>query len=95
MLVTMSDFFKLFFRHKGMLSGFLFLTIGCTPQLFWAKSDAQPGEFEEDVKQCRESLISNPDDHGISETLSHVFKLSEDAVGQCLMAKGWFLAEKP
>lgn len=95
MLITMSDFFPLFFRHKGMLSGFLLLTIGCTPQLFWAKSDARPDEFEEDVKQCRQSFISNPDDQGITEILSRVFKLSEDEVGHCLMAKGWFLAEKP
>ena len=95
MLTAMSDFFKLFFRHKGMLSGFLLLTIGCTPQLFWAKSDARPGDFEEEVKQCRQSLISNPDDQGISKSLSNLLNLSEDAVGQCLMAKGWFLAEKP
>lgn len=78
-----------------MLSGFLLLTIGCTPQLYWAKSDAQPDDFEEDVKQCRQSLMSNPEEPGISETLSRVFKLSEDEVGQCLMAKGWFLAENP
>ena len=95
MLVTMTNFFAYFLSRKEILSGFILLSIGCTSQLFWAKSDAQPGEFEEDVRQCRQSLISNPDDQGISETLSRVFKLSEDAVGQCLMAKGWFLAEKP
>lgn len=95
MLIIMSVFFKLFFRHKGMLSGFLLLTNGCTPQLFWAKSDARPDEFKEDVRQSRQSLTSNHDDQGISETLSRVFKISEDAVGQCLMTKGWFLAENP
>lgn len=78
-----------------MLSGLLLLTIGCTPQLYWAKSDARPDEFEKDVTQCGQSLRSNPEEEGISETLSRVFKLSEDEVGQCLMAKGWFLAEKP
>jgi hypothetical protein len=91
----MSDLSKHFFCRKGMLSGFILLTVGCTPQLYWAKSDARPGEFEEDANQCRQVLMSDPGEQGFSETLSRVFKLSEDAVGQCLMAKGWILAEKP
>ena len=95
MLVTMSDFLTHYFPRQEILFALILLSIGCTTQLYWAKSDAQPGEFEEDVRQCRQSLISNPDEKGISGTLSRVFKLSEDAVGQCLMAKGWFLAEKP
>ena len=95
MLVTMSDFLTHYFPRQEILFALILLSIGCTTQLYWAKSDAQPGEFEEDVRQCRQSLISNPDEKGISETLSRVFKLSEDVVAQCLMAKGWFLAEKP
>lgn len=93
----MSDPFKhFFFWRTGVLSAFLIiLTVGCTSQLYWAKSDAQPGEFEEDANQCRQTLLSDPGDQGISKALSQMFKLSEDAVGQCLMAKGWFLAEKP
>ena len=78
-----------------MLSVFLLLTIGCTPQLFWAKSDAQPGEFEADVSQCRETIISGSEHQSTTEALSLKFGVSEDAIEQCLMAKGWFLAEKP
>lgn len=92
----MSDSFKYpSIWRKEILSVFTILMVGCVPQLYWAKPDAQPGEFEEDVRQCRQTIMSDTGDQGISETLSHVFKLSEDAVGQCLMAKGWFLAEKP
>ena len=92
----MSDLFKyVFFCRKKMLSALTILMVGCAPQLYWAKSDARPGEFEEDVKQCRQAILSDTGDKGISATLSQVFHLSEDAVGQCLMAKGWFLAEKP
>lgn len=92
----MSDFFKyLFFWRKGVISVFIIITVGCIPQLYWAKPDARPGEFEEDVKQCRQAIMSDTGEQKFSETLSRAFKLSEDAVGQCLMAKGWFLAEKP
>ena len=78
-----------------MLSTFILLTVGCTPQLFWAKSDAQPGDFEVDVSQCRETLISGSEDQRMTEAFSLKFGVSEDAMEQCLMAKGWFLAEKP
>ena len=92
----MNDSFKpFFFWRKGILSAFILLTVGCIPQLYWAKPDARPGEFEEDVKQCRQELMSDPGAQGFSKNLSRLFKLSEDAVGQCLMAKGWILAEKP
>ncbi len=93
----MSDPFKHFyFWHTGVLSAFLIiLTVGCNPQLYWAKSDARPGEFEEDVNQCRQTLISGSGDQKFSEILSLKFGISEDAMEQCLMAKGWFLAEKP
>jgi hypothetical protein len=95
MLTTMSDFLTRFFPHKEMLSGFLLLTMGCTPQLFWAKSDAQPGEFDVDVRQCRERVTSDSEHQSITEALSLKFGVSENAIEQCLMAKGWFLAEKP
>jgi hypothetical protein len=92
----MSDLSKhFFFCRKGMLSAFILFTIGCAPQLFWAKSDAQPGDFEGDVSQCRETIISGSEDQSTTEALSLKFGVSEDAMEQCLMAKGWFLAEKP
>jgi hypothetical protein len=92
----MSDPFNdWFFWRKGVLSFFIILTVGCVPQLYWAKSDAQPGEFEEDVSQCREIIISGSEDKKTTEALSLKFGVSEDAMEQCLMAKGWFLAEKP
>lgn len=92
----MSNVFKHFFRwRQRILFAILLLTIGCTPQLFWAKSDAQPGEFEADVRQCRETIISDSEHRSTTEALSLKFGVSEDAVEQCLMAKGWFLAEKP
>jgi hypothetical protein len=92
----MRDSFKpFFFWRKGFLAAFIFLTVGCAPQLFWAKPGAQPGEFEEDARQCREALISNPEYQGTSDILSLKFGISEDAMEQCLMAKGWVLAEKP
>jgi len=94
-LIDMNDLIKHLFWRKGMLSGFILLTIGCTPQLFWAKSDAQPGEFEEDASQCRETIISGSEHQKTTEVLSLKFGVSEDAMEQCLMAKGWFLAEKP
>ncbi len=95
MLGTMRDFFTHLFPRKAILSAFILLSIGCTLQMFWDKSSSQSGEFEEAIRPCRQSLIRNPDDQGISETFSGVPKLSEDAVGQCLMAKSWFFAEKP
>jgi len=84
-----------FFWYKGVLSVFILLTVGCAPQLFWAKADAQPGEFEEDARQCREALISHSGHEKTSDPLSLKFGISEDAMEQCLMAKGWVLAEKP
>ncbi len=91
----MNDFLKHFFPRKEILSGIFLLTIGCTPQLFWAKSDAQPGEFEADVSQCRKTIISDSEHQSNTKALSLKFGVSEDAIEQCLMAKGWFLAEKP
>lgn len=96
MLVTMSNFLTHFFHLKKYFLDSSSLPLDAHLNCFWLKSDAQPGEFEENViRQCRQSLISNPDDQGISETLSRVFKLSEDAVGQCLMATRLFFGEKP
>ena len=92
----MNDPFNhLFFWRKKILSVFIILTVGCAPQLYWAKSNAQPGEFEDDMSQCRQTLVSGSGDQRISEALSLKFGISEDAMEQCLMAKGWFLAEKP
>ena len=84
-----------FFWHKEIFSAFILITIGCAPQLFWAKPGAQPGEFEEDARQCREALIANSGHQSSSDILSLKFGISEDAMEQCLMAKGWILAEKP
>jgi hypothetical protein len=91
----MSDSFNHFFWRKGILSAFILLTVGCTPQLFWAKPGAQPGEFEEDTRQCRETIISGSGPQGTSDALTLKIGISEDAMEQCLMAKGWVLAEKP
>jgi hypothetical protein len=92
----MSFLFKhFFFWREGIFAAFIFLMVGCAPQLFWAKPGAQPGEFEEDARQCREALIANPEHQGSSDILSLKFGISEDAMEQCLMAKGWVLAEKP
>lgn len=92
----MSDPFKhCGFRRKKHCFIFILLLVGCAPQLYWAKSDARPGEFEEDARQCREALISNSGHQGMLENLSLKFGISEDAMEQCLMAKGWILAEKP
>ena len=92
----MRDPFKTFFPwSKRILSVYLLFMIGCAPQLFWAKPGAQPSEFEEDARQCREALIANPEHQGSSDILSLKFGISEDAMEQCLMAKGWVLAEKP
>ena len=73
----------------------LLLTVGCAPQLYWAKSGARPGDFEEDVSQCRDTLISDSGHEGNSGTFPLTLRISDDALEQCLMAKGWILAEKP
>jgi hypothetical protein len=83
------------FWCERIFATFLLLMVGCAPQLYWAKPDAQPGEFEEDVSQCRERIISNSDQERTSDPLTLTLKVSEDAMEQCLMAKGWILAEKP
>jgi hypothetical protein len=88
-------FTHFFFGRKKILTASILLTVGCAPQLFWAKPGAQPGEFEVDASQCREALISNSGHQGTPKTLSLKFGISEDAMEQCLMAKGWILAEKP
>ena len=92
----MSDLFNHFFYwRKGILSSFILLTVGCTPQLYWAKPGAQPGEFEEVASQCREAIISGSGPQETSDPLTLKVGISEDAMEQCLMAQGWFLAEKP
>jgi hypothetical protein len=92
----MSHLFTHFsFWRKKILTAFILLTVGCAPQLYWAKAGAQPGEFEKDASQCREALISNTGQQGMLENLSLKFGISEDAMEQCLMSKGWILAEKP
>lgn len=74
---------------------FILLLLGCSPQLYWAKPNAGSEDFEDDARQCREELISSSYHTETSGSLSHFFKNSEDAMGQCLMSKGWILAEKP
>jgi len=66
----------------------------CTPNLYWAKSDAVEGEFEQDLRTCREILIN---DVQYSETSLNPLSrgITDEALAQCLNNHGWFLAEKP
>ncbi len=69
--------------------------VGCAPQLFWAKSGARPGEFDEDLSQCRDTILPGSGHEGHGEGFPLTLRISDDALEQCLMAKGWVLAEKP
>ena len=74
------------------ISLFSIFLSACAPDLYWAKPDAGKGEFEQDLRSCREILINEVH----SETLNPFSKgITDDALAQCMNSKGWFLAEKP
>ncbi len=81
--------------HGAWIGISLFLCLSaCAPGLYWAKPDAGEGEFEQDLRSCREILINDVQD---SETSFNPFSrgITDDALAQCMNSKGWFLAEKP
>ena len=71
-----------------------FFFLGCATDLYWAKPDAVQGEFEQDLRSCRETLI---DEVQYSETSLNPLSrgITDEALAKCLNSKGWFLAEKP
>lgn len=75
------------------ISLFSMFLSACAPDLYWAKPDAGEGEFEQDLRSCREILINEVH----SETSLNPFSkgITDDALAQCMNSKGWFLAEKP
>jgi hypothetical protein len=75
----------------GLFSVFL---SACGPNLYWAKPDAAQGDFEEDLRSCREILINEVQ---YSETSLNPLSrgITDEALAKCLNSKGWFLAEKP
>lgn len=81
-----------FGKWVGISLFFIFLS-ACAPDLYWAKPDAGEGEFEQDLRSCREILINEVH----SETSLNPFSkgITDDALAQCMNSKGWFLAEKP
>lgn len=72
----------------------LFWWSACTPNLYWAKAGAAEGDFERDLRFCREKLIAEVQQ---SETSLNPLSrgITDDALAQCLNSRGWFLAEKP
>lgn len=87
------------FPHQGYgtwlgISLFSVFLSACSPDLYWAKPDAGEGEFEQDLRSCREILINDVQD---SETSLNPFSkgITDDALAQCMNSKGWFLAQKP
>lgn len=83
-------------RFKALRS-VLFLSLfwcpACTPNLYWAKAGAAEGDFERDLRLCREILIEEVQQ---SETSLNPLSrgITDDALAQCLNSRGWFLAEK-
>jgi hypothetical protein len=75
------------------LSLWSLLISACGPDLYWAKPDAAKGEFEDDLRTCRETIIN---DVQYSETSINPLSrgITDEALAQCLNSKGWFLAEK-
>ncbi|WP_447964443.1 hypothetical protein [Nitrospira sp. Ecomares 2.1] len=86
-----------FFHHSyGMWIGISLFSVflsACSPELYWAKPDAGEGEFEQDLRSCREILIN--DAHSESSFNPFSKGLTDDALAQCMNSKGWFLAQKP
>ena len=66
----------------------------CAPNLYWAKPDAAEGEFEQDLRTCREILIN---DVQYSETSLNPLSrgITDEALAQCINSQGWILAQKP
>jgi len=73
---------------------FSLLISACAPDLYWAKPDAVEGEFEQDLRSCREILINEVQ---YSETSLNPLSrgITDDALAQCMNSKGWILAQKP
>ncbi len=73
---------------------FSFIISACGPELYWAKPDAAKGEFEQDLRTCREMLIQEVQ---YSETSLNPLSrgITDEALAKCLNSHGWFLAEKP
>ena len=88
---------RIFHNGSGTWIGIslvFFCLSSCTPNLYWAKPDAVEGEFEQDLRTCRELLIN---DVQYSETSLNPLSrgITDEALAQCLNNHGWFLAEKP
>ena len=81
------------FAGLGFFIPFFFI-LGCGPDLYWAKPDAVEGEFEQDLRSCREMFI---DEIQYSETSLNPLSrgITDEALAKCLNGKGWFLVEKP
>ena len=79
------------------LSFLVFFQEGCAQPLYWAKPNAQAGEFEQDVTECRQRLNLPEGNTGTFNVHSFSATLGTDSVAieQCLAEKGWFLARKP
>lgn len=86
---------SIFCCPKTIFSILILVAVGCTPQLFWAKPGAQPGDFEEDTEQCHALLLASQNQQEGSQFPAFPFKIGNKAMEQCLMDKGWILAEKP
>lgn len=66
----------------------------CSAGLYWAKPGAEKGEFERDLRSCRETILNEVEYSEMSlNPLSR--GITDDALAQCLNSKGWYLAEKP
>ncbi len=72
----------------------LLLLPACAPNLYWAKPGAAEGEFEQELRTCRELLINEVQ---YSETSLNPLSrgITDEALAKCMNSRGWFLAEKP
>ena len=84
----------IFLAHLSFL---VFIQGGCAQPLYWAKPNAQPGEFEREVRECQEHLSMEEGSTGAFNFHSFSASIGTDSVAleQCLAEKGWFLARKP
>ena len=75
----------------------LVLCVGCSEPLYWAKPNAQEGEFEQDSTDCRrvvESQQNEANPLGLP-TISASVGTDSVPLERCLADKGWFLTRKP
>ena len=81
----------------SIVAGLGLLFSGCNEPLYWAKPNAQPGEFERDRVACQEALgLSTGGTEGKGfAILDPKVGTASEAIEQCLSDKGWFLARKP